>query len=158
VSAAATSTPAGLRFAGYAAVFGKRDSGGDVIVPGAFAETLAARREAGGRLPLLWQHRTGQRIGWVELAEEDRHGLRVIASLSPGAGPAAKALAEGAVNGLSSAYRVRDAAPQGGGRELRSVDLIEVSLVTRPMQQLARVHYVDSNGGRLAPANSQPVS
>ena len=39
---------------------------------------------------------------------------------------------------------------QGGGRELRSVDLIEVSLVTRPMQQLARVHYVDSKGGRLA--------
>lgn len=152
MSAEPASTPAAVRFAGYAAVFGKRDSGGDVIAPGAFAETLAARKEAGVRLPLLWQHRTAQRIGWVELAEEDRHGLRVIASLSPGAGPAARALAEGAVNGLSFGYRVRDAAPQGGGRELRSVDLIEVSLVTRPMQQLARVHYVDSTGGRLAPA------
>ena len=76
----------------------------------------------------------------------------MIASLSPDAGPAAKALADGAVNGLSFGYRVRDAAPQGGGRELRAVDLIEVSLVTRPMQQLARVHYVDSKGGRLAPA------
>ncbi|KUR73636.1 peptidase U35 [Novosphingobium fuchskuhlense] len=141
-----------LRFAGYAAVFGKRDSGGDVIAPGAFAGTLAARKEAGLRLPLLWQHRVGNQIGWVDLAEEDRHGLRVIASLSPDAGPAAKALADGAVNGLSFGYRVRDAAPQGGGRELRAVDLIEVSLVTRPMQQLARVHYVDSKGGRLAPA------
>jgi uncharacterized protein len=141
-----------LRFAGYAAVFDKRDGGGDVIVPGAFAETLAARKAAGLRLPLLWQHRTSQRIGWVDLAEEDRHGLRVIASLSPSAGPAAKALAEGAVNGLSFGYRVRDAAPQGGGRELRSVDLIEVSLVTRPMQQMARVHYVDNKGGRLSPA------
>ena len=117
-----------LRFAGYAAVFGKRDSGGDVIAPGAFAGTLAARKEAGLRLPLLWQHRVGNQIGWVDLAEEDRHGLRVIASLSP------------------------DAGPQGGGRELCAVDLIEVSLVTRPMQQLARVHYVDSKGGRLAPA------
>lgn len=141
-----------LRFAGYAAVFGKRDSGGDVIVPGAFADTLAARKQAGVRLPLLWQHRTGQRIGWVDLAEEDRHGLRVIASLSPGAGAAAKALAARAVNGLSFGYRVRDAASQSGGRELRSVDLIEVSLVTRPMQPLARVHYVDSEGNRLAPA------
>lgn len=158
MSAAVEPVPPTLRFAGYAAVFGKRDSGGDVIVPGAFAETLAARKEAGVRLPLLWQHRTGQRIGWVDLVEEDRHGLRVVASLSPGAGPAAKALAAGAVNGLSFGYRVREAAPQGGGRELRSVDLIEVSLVTRPMQQLARVHYVDSSGGRLAPANSQPVS
>ena len=145
-----------LRFAGYAAVFGKRDSGGDVILPGAFAETLAARKQAGVRLPLLWQHRAGQRIGWVDLAEEDRHGLRVIASLSPAAGTsatlAAKALADGAVNGLSFGYRVRDAAPQGGGRELRAVDLIEVSLVSRPMQQLARVHYVDSKDSRLAPA------
>lgn len=152
MSAATDTQSAALRFAGYAAVFGKRDSGGDVIVPGAFAETLAARKQAGMRLPLLWQHRSGQRIGWVDLAEEDRHGLRVIASLSPGSGPAAKALAEGAVNGLSFGYRVRDAAPQGGGRELRSIDLIEVSLVTRPMQQLARVHYVDNEGGRLAPA------
>lgn len=152
MSADMTAAPAAVRFAGYAAVFGKRDSGGDVILPGAFAETLAARKEAGLRLPLLWQHRTGQRIGWVDLAEEDRHGLRVVASLSPGAGPAAKALAAGAVNGLSFGYRVREAAPQGGGRELRSVDLIEVSLVTRPMQQLARVHYVDSSGGRLAAA------
>lgn len=158
MSAAARPAPAAIRFAGYAAVFGKRDSGGDVIAPGAFAETLAARKAAGLRLPLLWQHRTGQRIGWVELAEEDRHGLRIIASLSPRAGPAARALAEGAVNGLSFGYRVRDAALLGGGRELRSVDLIEVSLVTRPMQQLARVHYVDSTGGRLAPGNPQPVS
>ncbi len=148
--------PGALRFAGYAAVFGKRDSGGDVILPGAFAQTLAARKEAGVRLPLLWQHRGHQRIGWVDVAEEDRHGLRVIASVSADAGHsatlAAKALADGAVNGLSFGYRVRDAAPQGGGRELRSVDLIEVSLVTRPMQPLARVHYVDSKGSRLAPA------
>ena len=116
MSAAATSAPAELRFAGYAAVFGKRDSGGDVIVPGAFAETLAARKEAGVRLPLLWQHRTGQRIGWVELAEEDRHGLRVIASLSPGAGPAAKALAEGALAGeLFPAWQERFALVTGRG-------------------------------------------
>ncbi|MFM9934743.1 MAG: HK97 family phage prohead protease [Novosphingobium sp.] len=152
MSEAVNPAPVGLRFAGYAAVFGKRDSGGDVIVPGAFAETLSTRKQAGVRLPLLWQHRAGQRIGWVEVAEEDRHGLRVIATVSPSAGPAAKALADGAVNGLSFGYRVREAAPQGGGRELRALDLIEVSLVTRPMQPLARVHYVDSNGGRLAPA------
>jgi HK97 family phage prohead protease len=94
MSAGADVQPRSVRFAGYAAVFGKRDSGGDVILPGAFAETLAARKAAGVRLPLLWQHRTGQRIGWVEVAEEDRHGLRVIAALSPSAGPAAKALAD----------------------------------------------------------------
>jgi HK97 family phage prohead protease len=143
-----------IRFAGYAAVFGKRDSGGDTIMPGAFAATLASRKAAGAKLPLYWQHRPDVRIGWVDVAEEDRHGLRVIATLSEAAGPAAKALVGGAVNGLSFGYRVRDGARQAAGRELRAIDLFEVSLVTRPMQPLARVHYVDSDAGRMAAANS----
>ena len=35
--------PQALRFAGYAALFGKRDAGRDTIHPGAFARTLAER-------------------------------------------------------------------------------------------------------------------
>ncbi|MCW1383208.1 HK97 family phage prohead protease [Novosphingobium sp. KCTC 2891] len=132
-----------LRFAGYAAVFGKRDSGGDTIVPGAFAATLAARRETGARLPLYWQHRPDQQIGWIERAEEDARGLRVVAQLSAPDSPAARALARGAVTGLSFGYRVREGQMRPGGRELRAVDLFEVSLVSRPMQPLARVHMVD---------------
>ena len=143
-----------IRFAGYAAVFGKRDSGGDTIMPGAFAASLAARKAAGARLPLYWQHRPDTRIGWIDVAEEDRHGLRVIATLTEPASPAAKALIGGAVNGLSFGYRVRDGARLAGGRELRAVDLFEVSLVTRPMQPLARVHYVDGEARRLAAANT----
>ncbi|WP_225207790.1 HK97 family phage prohead protease [Novosphingobium huizhouense] len=131
-----------IRFAGYAAVFGKRDSGGDTIVPGAFAATLAARAAAGMRLPLYWQHRPDQQIGWVESAEEDARGLRVIAQVTATDSPAARALARGAVDGLSFGYRVRDGALRGGGRELRALDLLEVSLVSRPMQPLARVHMV----------------
>ena len=42
-----------LRFAGYAALFGKRDSGRDVIRKGAFVRTLDEQR---GPLPLFWQH------------------------------------------------------------------------------------------------------
>lgn len=154
MSAAAGAVSGPIRFAGYAAVFGKRDSGGDTIMPGAFAATLAARKAAGARLPLYWQHRPDARIGWIDLVEEDRHGLRVIATLSEPAGPAAKALVGGAVNGLSFGYRVRDGAKLATGRELRAVDLFEVSLVTRPMQPLARVHYVDGEAGRLAAAPS----
>jgi hypothetical protein len=63
-----------VRFAGYAAVFDRVDSGGDVIRPGAFAETLARK----GEIPLLWQHRAGAVIGRVEQIAEDRRGLRVI--------------------------------------------------------------------------------
>ncbi|MCH7629049.1 HK97 family phage prohead protease [Novosphingobium sp.] len=131
-----------LRFAGYAAVFGKRDSGGDTILPGAFAATLAARAEAGQRLPLYWQHRPDQQIGWIESAAEDARGLRVIAEVTATDTPAAKALARGAVDGLSFGYRVREGQIRSGGRELRALDLFEVSLVSKPMQPLARVHMV----------------
>lgn len=131
-----------IRFAGYAAVFGKRDGGGDTILPGAFAETLATRAAAGAPLPLYWQHRPDQQIGWVESAREDERGLRVIAQVTATDSPAAKALARGAVSGLSFGYRVRDGRTRADGRELRAVDLFEVSLVSRPMQPLARVHMV----------------
>jgi len=126
-----------LRFAGYAALFGKRDAGRDVILPGAFATTLS-RRE--GRIPLLWQHRPDMRIGWVEQASEDPRGLRVVASIDNAQGGAAAALRGGTVTGLSFGYRARQFTRDADGRELAAVDLIEVSLVTHPMQHGARVH------------------
>jgi phage head maturation protease len=38
---------------------------------------------------------------------------------------------------------VREASSDAGVRELRALDLVEVSLVARPMQKLARVHAVE---------------
>jgi len=131
--------PEPLRFAGYAALFDKRDSGRDVIRRGAFARTLGERRE---RLPLFWQHQPDRRIGWVEKAGEDERGLRVIASIDNAAGGAAAALKAGKVTGLSFGYRARAFARDAQGRELRDVDLFEVSLVTHPMQHEARVHMI----------------
>ena len=128
-----------IRFAGYAALFDRRDAGRDTIRPGAFAQTLAARREP---LPLFWQHRPDQRIGWIDRVGEDARGLRVVATLDKPDGAAARALKRGAVTGLSFGYRARDAVRDGQGRELRAVDLFEVSLVTHPMQHGARVHLI----------------
>lgn len=128
-----------LRFAGYAALFGKRDAGRDVIQPGAFARTLAERHDP---IPLFWQHRADLRVGWVETAAEDARGLRVIASLDNPDGAAGLALQRGTVSGLSFGYRVRDARRTREGRELLDVELFEVSLVTHPMQHGARVHFV----------------
>jgi hypothetical protein len=132
-----------LRFAGYAALFDKRDSGQDTIKPGAFARTLNERqRAAQGPLPLYWQHKPDQRIGWVEQASEDPRGLRVIARIDNPQGGAAAALKAGKVTGLSFGYRARAFSRDAQGRELRDVDLFEVSLVTHPMQHGARVHRV----------------
>jgi hypothetical protein len=48
------------------------------------------------------------------------------------------------MRGLSFGYRVREARSDAGLRELRALDLVEVSLVARPMQKLARVHAVET--------------
>ena len=128
-----------LRFAGYAAVFDRVDRGGDVVRAGAFGDIAAAG------VPLLWQHGPGAVIGTVESAREDARGLRVIARVSrtSAAGrEAAAALVEGAVDGLSFGYRVK-AARGARPRELLALELVEVSVVTHPMQPLARVVKVE---------------
>ena len=119
------------RFAGYAAVFDRADRGGDVVRSGAIRLPAA--------IPLLWQHR-GAPVGRIERAEADDRGLRVIGAIDD---PRLAALvAARAIDGLSFGYRVR-AARRGAFRELTDIDLIEVSLVARPMQPLARVHAVE---------------
>lgn len=129
-----------MRFAGYAALFDVVDRGGDVVRPGAFARSLAG----GGRVPLLWQHRPSAPIGRIDYLKEDRRGLRVIGRLSDGGAgrEAAALLRDGTVNGLSFGYRVRTARGSGP-RELIALDLVEVSLVTFPMQPRAGVHAVE---------------
>jgi HK97 family phage prohead protease len=130
----------GLRFAGYAALFDKADRRGDVIRRGAFARAVA---DGPARLPLLWQHQQTRPIGRIEAIAEDARGLRVIGRLSPGAGTdAAALLRDGAVGGLSFGYRVRAGRGVPPGREITDVDLVEVSLVTFPMQPGARVHAI----------------
>ena len=140
--AAGTEPP--VRFAGYAALFDKVDRGGDVIRKGAFAGALRRLAQAGTRVPLLWQHQPDARIGVIEQIAEDARGLRVIGRIEAGAGaetPAAQIRAR-KVAGLSFGYRVR-AANGERPRELTELDLVEVSLVTHPMQPGARVHAVE---------------
>lgn len=139
-----------MRFAGYAALFGRVDQGGDVVRAGAFGRLRAD-------VPLLWEHK-GAAIGRVEMLAEDRRGLRVIGTISDGR--AARLVAAGRVTGLSFGYRVRSARGSAP-RELTALDLVEVSLVAFPMQPAARVHAVAADQGqdatrvvKLAPALS----
>ena len=131
-----------MRFAGYAAVFGRPDRGGDVVRAGAFARSL---KRGAGAVPLLWQHRTERPIGRIEYLREDKRGLRVIARLSggPAGRRAAALLADGRSRGLSFGYRVRRAERRERRRRLEEVELVEVSLVRLPMQPKARVHAVE---------------
>jgi len=128
-----------LRFAGYAALFDVADGVRDTIRRGAFARSLAERREP---LPLCWEHRAAARIGTVERIAEDARGLRVIARIERPASRAATLLRARAVSGLSFGYRARGFRRSAAGRVLEEIELIEVSLVSHPLQPKARVHLV----------------
>ena len=97
-------------FTGYASLFGAVDLGGDVVLPGAFAASLATRGAAGIRM--LYQHDPAQPIGvWEDLAEDSK-GLyvkgRLLIAASPKAAEAHGLLKEGALDGLSIGYRVQE--------------------------------------------------
>ena len=136
-------TGAVRRVAGYAAIFDVPDRGRDVVRAGAFrgVEALVASSEG---VPLLWQHGAETPVGRVIAAHEDTRGLRVVADLAAGSRAADEAAAlvrAGALTGMSFGYRTRRARRDRvrGLRELIELELVEVSLVTFPMQPLARV-------------------
>ena len=120
---------------GHGAVFNNVDEGSDVIEKGAFSDSLKSK----ANLPMLMEHR--DTIGvWNDL-REDQTGLKVRGQISDTQlGRDARTLAtDGALTGLSIGYRVVDSDYQGSVRILRKVDLMEISLVTFPMNTLARV-------------------
>lgn len=128
-------------FTGYASLFGVPDLGRDVVAPGAFAASLAARGASGVRM--LWQHDPAEPVGrWLSLAEDAR-GLRVAGQLNLAVQRGRELdalLREGALDGLSIGFRTQRATPERGGlRRLHSLDLWEISLVTFPLQPGARI-------------------
>lgn len=132
-------------FEGYASVFDVTDSVNDRIVAGAFKSSLEKFRQAGNLPPLLWQHNGEEPIGvWREMYE-DSHGLYVKGELFvndlPLAKEAYKLLKENVVTGLSIGYRAKQSHrdEKSGARVLTQVDLLEVSLVTFPANEHARV-------------------
>ena len=122
-----------LHIEGYASRFGLRDLNDDVVVPGAFRDSLMQTGPGGVRM--LYQHQVKSPVGvWDEIVEDDR-GLKVrgrIMDWSP-QGRFAQALARaGALDGLSIGFRAAKARRDGRLRVLSGVDLWEVSLVTFP--------------------------
>jgi HK97 family phage prohead protease len=129
--------------AGYASLFGAPDQGGDVVVAGAYAASLAALVASGRRVKMLWQHDPAQPIGVWDEVREDARGLwvrgRILADVARGR-EALALIGAGALDGLSIGYRTKRAERvAGGGRRLIEVELWEVSLVTFPMLPQARV-------------------
>lgn len=129
-----------LEIMGYGSVFGNRDNGGDIVMPGAFKECIASGR----RVKMLWQHDASQPIGvWDEMSE-DENGLRMkgrVAKKGKG-GEVAELIKMGAVEGLSIGYRTQEYEMDmdEGSRKLTKLDLWETSVVTFPMNELAGIY------------------
>ena len=132
-------------FSGYASVFGQVDLGQDLVMPGAFRESLATRGARG--VKLLFQHDPNEPIGvWLELAEDAR-GLFAKGRLMPEVTRAREVLSlmrAGALDGLSIGFRTVQGRtdPASGVRRLDKIDLWEISVVTFPMLPDARVSAV----------------
>jgi HK97 family phage prohead protease len=131
---------------GYASLFGEIDQARDMVMRGAFADTLAAR---GGlrRIPMLFQHDPSEPVGiWLEL-REDHRGLFARGRLIPDVRRARELLSllrAGAIDGLSIGFRTAKARidPRTRIRRIYAVDLWEISIVTFPMLTGARVRSV----------------
>jgi uncharacterized protein len=127
-------------FTGYASLFGVPDLGRDVVMPGAFAASLARRGPSGVRM--LFQHDPAEPIGrWLAL-KEDARGLYVEGRLNLAvqrAREVAALMQDHALDGLSIGFRTLKAQPGAdGSRRLQQIDLWEISVVTFPMQPSAR--------------------
>lgn len=127
-----------MRIEGYATLFGVADQMGDVVRAGAFTASLARRED---RLPMLVEHEQRLLAGYWTEVREDARGLWLrgeIADDQPGAARAKRLLARG-VDGLSIGFIPLVSQRAGHGRLLTEIELLEVSIVTHPMQPQARL-------------------
>lgn len=134
-------------FEGYGSVFNNTDLGNDVIRNGAFKKSLSRRGAKG--VKLLYQHKSDMPIGIFESIEEDDHGLKVkgrLAMKTQAGQEAYELMKMGALDGLSIGFRVNPKMVSYDKRTKKriidEVDLMEISLVTFPMNPQATVRSV----------------
>ena len=134
---------------GYASTWTKTpDSYGDIVIKGAFTDTLKKRKATGHPFPLCFNHDFDQIIGAVFEAYEDDYGLKIRASFlnTPAAQEKRELVKEGIVWQFSFAYSVlgseaptEEEKKQGIYQKLTKLELYEVSLVPVPANQTAVV-------------------
>ena len=132
-----------VNFNGYAAIFNNQDYQNDIIVSEAFdLEDLKSKE-----LNLLWQHDVKEPIGVISESFVDEVGLfikgQIITSTQKGF-EASELVKQGILNSLSIGYVVLESNSdknENGDvvRILKKLDIIEVSLVTFPANDLTMI-------------------
>ncbi len=134
-------------FVGYGATFNNVDFVGDKIAPGAFANCLKGY-EASGTMPLMLLNHELKSLPigvWLSMTEDSK-GLRVEGQLidTTSGRDAYVAMKAGAITGLSIGYHIKSYRIDGPTRILTELTIHEVSVVTIPANDLARVDDVKS--------------
>ena len=137
-------TDAGV-FEGYGSTFGNIDAGDDVMQRGCFAEAVQRRGARG--IKLFYQHDPSEPIGVWEDVHEDDHGLycrgRLLIDAVAKAREVYALMKAGALDGLSIGFRAISATRNAAGvRTVEKCDLREVSIVTFPMNEAAKIRSV----------------
>ena len=151
-----------MSFTGYGAVFGNVDSYGDVIEAGAFSKFLADVKAGNQPWPAMLSQHGGWQMSaedmtpigvWTDFAE-DGHGLKVTGQLADTPRglemyKLMKMSPRPAIDGVSIGYIAKEweprTKPEDPKRRLKRIDLIEVSMVTRPANGKARVESVKND-------------
>lgn len=137
-------------FSAYGSVFGVKDSYNDIVVKGAFLKSLAELHSKGRQPAMLWQHKMDEPIGIYTKVEEDDHGLYVEGRLLIDEDPVAKRahghMKAKSVSGMSIGYYLNDYEydEDKAAWMLKEIELVEISLVTVPSNDQARVEEVKS--------------
>lgn len=140
---------------GVASVFGNIDSYGDVMIKGAFAESLAEYKDAGDSVPFMWSHESSDPFAYVgELIDtkETDEGFEFEAKFdmdNPTAAQVYRLLKGRRLREFSFGFipreteqTERDGEPV---REVKSVELLEVSVVHVGANRATRVIEVRSH-------------
>jgi len=140
----------GRTIEGHGSVFGNRDHGDDIVMPGAFAKTLKNYKRLGTMPLMFWMHDPKQVPGmWTEMYEDEK-GLVVKGEfVDTPLGNEVRTLVERkAVRGLSIGYQTIDDEFKGDVRMIKEVDLWEVSVVSLAMNPMAQVESVKTRVSR----------
>lgn len=135
-------------FEGYGSTFGgEPDASGDIIAPGAYAESLDVHKAKGTMPKMFWQHNADEPIGKWLAAKEDDHGLLMQGKLNMDVqrGREAYALLKaGDIDGLSIGYWIKEYSvdTDSGVWTLEKLELVEVSIVSIGANENATVQSV----------------
>ena len=127
-------------FEGYASTFNNVDHGDDIVIRGAFSNSLTKNSQ----VPILWQHQMSEVIGVsVQLYEDDK-GLFIKGNLPKDdtlvSGRIIPQMKVGSIKEMSIGFFTKNYdRAKDGIRLLKEIDLFEVSLVTKAMNSQALV-------------------